>query len=240
MLKYVKGDFFVVPNQTSLKGMHYRDRSAFMALCSMADDNGVCWPSFQTLAEHAGMSRTSAIEAIRMLEAQGFIERTARARADGSQTSNEYQICLVRPPSTPGDLGVVREATTNNIHLEQHPHTSEQSSQMSENLDEDTTLVACDDWGEEFNPRKSAKKDTTYRKVFAAVGGVNYPLAWNTNRTQIQAAKNLLQEHGLDKVKKAMKWYKEHKDEPFCPQLSTPHDLDNKWHKALDFKYRDR
>lgn len=118
--------------------------------------------------------------------------------------------------------------------------TSEQSSQELDSSldDQEETVVPCDDWGEEITPRK--KKDTSYRKVFVAIGGTNYPLAWNTNTTQIQAAKNLLAERGLDSVKKAVKWFKDHKDEQFCPQLSTPWEMDNKWDKALDFKYRDR
>ncbi len=62
-----------------------------------------------------------------------------------------------------------------------------------------------------------------------------YPLNWKTNKTQRLAAENLLQERGEDQIRKALRFFKKHKDEPFCPEVSTPWDLDSKWTKLLKF-----
>lgn len=218
-----------------------------MALCAMADEDGVCWPSFQTLAEHAGMSRTSAIEAIRMLEALKFIMRTSRSRADGSQTSNEYQICLLqpetRPPSTPGDLGVVRQATTNDNHLErQSLSLSAKALEVSESEEnDDVSVVSTDDWGEELRPKQ--KKDLSYRKVYNLWNkqyNGTYPLYWNVNPHIKASAERLLQAHGMELIQKAFDFYWKNRSDKFCPKLSTPKDLEEKWERLLEYKYHDR
>jgi hypothetical protein len=71
------------------------------------------------------------------------------------------------------------------------------------------------------------KKDTTYLQVFALWG--KYPLNWRQNTTEIQAAKNLLEEHGLEDCQDALKFYGKHKHEEKCPQILKPSDLDRKW-----------
>lgn len=85
---------------------------------------------------------------------------------------------------------------------------------------------------EEREPRKKA--DTTYRGVFELWG--KYPLNWKLNKSEIQAAKNLLEEHSLEGVKMALEFAAKHKDDPFCPEVSSPYSLDSKWGKLLAFK----
>lgn len=233
-MRYIKGDYFIVPNRQALRGLNCRDQATFVALCSMADEEGVCWPSFQHIADTAGMSRTSAVESIKVLEDAGFIERTKRGRKDGSQTSNEYQICLnFRPPSTPGDLGVVRQATTNDNHYEQQSLTSE--TKVSQ--ESDFSIETVDDNGDPYTPRWG-KKDTSYREVFELWG--KYPKSWERNTTQIKAAKALKKEREWEQVKKAVQFYLDNSEKPFTPNVSTPYDLDTKWEKLLEYKYRDR
>lgn len=80
------------------------------------------------------------------------------------------------------------------------------------------------------------RKDTSYREVFRLWG--KYPKNWDMNRTQIQAAKNLMEEQGISTVQKILKWYNNHKDDPYCPLITTPYDLDSKLPKLK--AYRDR
>lgn len=86
----------------------------------------------------------------------------------------------------------------------------------------------------EITTEVKKKADTAYRGVFELWG--KYPLNWQTNRTEIQAAKNLLEEHSLEGVEKALTFAKRFKDDPFCPEVTTPYDLDSKWGKLLAFK----
>lgn len=74
-------------------------------------------------------------------------------------------------------------------------------------------------------------------KLFLQVLGT-YPANWNMNKTQLQAAENLFTERGLEKVKNALEYYKEHKDDKYCPQISQPSDLDAKYTKLGEHKLK--
>jgi hypothetical protein len=74
-------------------------------------------------------------------------------------------------------------------------------------------------------------------KVFLEVLGT-FPSNWKINRTQLQAAENLFTERGLDKVRNALEFYKENKDDKYCPQISQPSDLDAKYTKLGEFKIK--
>ena len=77
-------------------------------------------------------------------------------------------------------------------------------------------------------------KISAVEPVFALWG--KYPANWKINKTQRAAAENLLNERGLDKIKSALKFYGENKDDVYCPEISSPYDLDSKWKKLLSFK----
>lgn len=72
-------------------------------------------------------------------------------------------------------------------------------------------------------------------KVFLEVLG-KLPANWKVNKTQLQCAENLFAERGLEKVRNALQFYKEHQEEEFCPQVSTPYDLDTKYANLSQFK----
>lgn len=79
-----------------------------------------------------------------------------------------------------------------------------------------------------------SKRDVSYRKVFELWGV--YPLNWRKNRTEVEAAKNLLEERGLEKAKKALKFHERHKKVMGCPKIVKPSDLDRKWADLVYFK----
>lgn len=68
--------------------------SAKIVLYWLADhyneSSGACFPSLKTLAEECEMDKSTVVRQLDALEAAGFIERSARARENGSQTSTEY------------------------------------------------------------------------------------------------------------------------------------------------------
>lgn len=79
------------------------------------------------------------------------------------------------------------------------------------------------------------KKDTSYRAIFS-LWGKDYPLNWNKNLTEIEAAKNLLQESSLEDVKWFLGVYEKYKAIPYCPTILKPSDVDRKWENLLAFK----
>lgn len=72
-------------------------------------------------------------------------------------------------------------------------------------------------------------------EIFKEVLGLA-PLGWKVNKTQWRAATNLLEERGLDDIRKALNFYKTHREDEYCPTIYSPNDLDGKWLKLRAFK----
>jgi len=147
----------------------------------------------------------------------------------------------IKTPSLSSDTPVTpqlhpRHSVVTIEDIREDSKTSEPRSQVSENLKSSDEEVVFDfDIDEDGNTLKKKKMDTSYRKVFALFWS-NYPQSWNRNTTQIRAARALMKERGMDQVKKAIQYWHVHCEEPYCPDLSTPYDLDTKWDKLLKFK----
>lgn len=93
--------------------------------------------------------------------------------------------------------------------------------------------VITEEMEEEAPKKVSTKKYPNAKQVFALWG--KYPKNWDLNTTQLRAAENLFEEHGLDEIENAIKWEQDLKDLDFCPKVSTPYELDSKWEKFEQF-----
>lgn len=123
--------------------------------------------------------------------------------------------------------GIVPLNGTQTVHQVEHI----QEGRRRRRINTTETCVS----GEEVSSLKypNAKK---VREVFAEVLGYN-PAAWR-NKAQVQACENLYKERGLEKIRKVLEFYVENKDRDFCPQVSSPQDLDLKYAKLSSFKTR--
>lgn len=105
-------------------------------------------------------------------------------------------------------------------------------------LSKDKILSASDapivEVREDKKPPKPSRADSHVLEVFRLFG--RYPKVWEANRTQRGAAERLHQEHGIEQIKKAIAFYREHSEEPYCPVVDTPWKLDNKWNDLHTFK----
>ena len=108
------------------------DILVYLALAKHADGEGTCWPSMVTIARVARVCRSKAFEAIKHLEACGYLRRTARFRPDGGVTSNTYQLMPMETrkyppvaqddtPRIPDRLPPVHQVDTNYTHLKLDP-----------------------------------------------------------------------------------------------------------------------
>ena len=108
------------------------DVLVYIALAKHADGQGSCWPSMATIARVARVCRSKAFQAIKHLEALGYLKRTPRFRADGGVTSNAYQLLAIEArryspvaqkdtPCHPEKLPPVHPVDTNYIQSEQDP-----------------------------------------------------------------------------------------------------------------------
>lgn len=97
-------------------------------------------------------------------------------------------------------------------------------------LDGDMTLV-------EKKKKNTAKYPNApeVRKLFSEVLGKN-PANWKVNKTQLQSCENLYTERGLEKIKLALQYAKENREEKYCPKIDSPYDLDSKWTKLGEHK----
>lgn len=95
----------------------------FAILRTYADARGMCWPSFQTLAEDMEVSRSTVIRAMKKLEDEGLVRKVRRVSAEGSLTSNEYWVAESLRDYVPSegwclsDTRVVSERTSNKNQL---------------------------------------------------------------------------------------------------------------------------
>jgi phage replication O-like protein O len=106
--------------------------------------------------------------------------------------------------------------------------------QYNENAHSDDIPSIGDD-GEIEKPKEKPKRH--YKEVyelFKTLGPI--PLNWNVNTTQQKCAENLYTERGVENIKNALEYYKEHKGEEYLPEINSPHDLDTKWSKLYSFK----
>ncbi|MFP7300103.1 DnaD domain protein [Neobacillus niacini] len=71
--------------------MSYKEKLVYTALCSFRNyETNACYPSLPKLTEMTRISKKSVIAAIDNLSAAGYIEKTARKKKDGGNTSNLY------------------------------------------------------------------------------------------------------------------------------------------------------
>jgi len=75
------------------------------------------------------------------------------------------------------------------------------------------------------------------RKIFQEVLGKS-PGNWKVNKTQLLACENLYTERTPAKVRSALLYYQANQAEKYCPQISSPYDLDSKWTKLGEFKLK--
>lgn len=95
-------------------------RFVLLALADYADHDGTCFPSYNKTAARCAISRSTAMRAIKALEAAGWLSTEPQTRANGSHTSNRILLNLeklggsstVTPPSSTVTLGGYQDDTT--------------------------------------------------------------------------------------------------------------------------------
>jgi GntR family transcriptional regulator len=104
------------------------DVLVYLALAKYAGKDRTCWPSIETIAKVARVSRSKAFECIRRLEARGYLRRAPRFTPGGQVTSNVYQLLETKVERyavhaldghrPPGGLPAVHAVDSNKIQRE--------------------------------------------------------------------------------------------------------------------------
>ena len=88
-MKFSKWSFIIAPNKHTLKKEKPFVQSVYFWLCDFMDEDMSCFPSFQTLAEYAGCSRRTCIEAIKRLMEIWVVRKEPRYK-NNEQMTNVY------------------------------------------------------------------------------------------------------------------------------------------------------
>lgn len=100
-VKWIAGTFTVVPNRDRLFDLKPEVLKIYIALCSFADAQGECWPSYKTIADRAKCKARTCIRHIQALQKLGFISVKRRPITNGDNESNVYRI--IELPSVTAD-----------------------------------------------------------------------------------------------------------------------------------------
>jgi DNA-binding MarR family transcriptional regulator len=80
-----------------LQGTHLPTNMRFILflLADFANEEDEAWPNYATLELQSGMHRSTVIRAVNDLVERGLIQKSHRARNDGSQSSNTYHLTFI-------------------------------------------------------------------------------------------------------------------------------------------------
>jgi biotin operon repressor len=172
------------------KGMKANHKLVLLSLANYANDDNRCWPSYNTIADETGLSRSSIIRASNELKKNGYIEILHRNNTNGSNTSNVFllKIQLTVEQVKPNDVvshrhhhsvtqtpPSVRERlpqchTDTTLVSERHPNLTIESKKEPNNkiIREYPSCVEKDVWDEFMRVRKKRKavdSDFAYNRL---------------------------------------------------------------------------
>ena len=90
--KKVKHNFFIGYNMIFKQEISVHAKLVYLYLCRCADGNDCSFPSYSTIGENCSISRRTAIEAVKELEAIGLVIKQIQKTKKGGDTSNLYTV----------------------------------------------------------------------------------------------------------------------------------------------------
>jgi len=118
--------FSIVPLQIlSSSRLNSTEKAVYAAIVShLRGKKTQCFPSFNRIADLVGISRRTAIRAVKILVEENFLKKNQQYRVDGGYTSNSYTLVTnmtlssdnndTSPSDTVDTTPSVRNVTTNN------------------------------------------------------------------------------------------------------------------------------
>lgn len=70
----------------------HTEKLILLCLADCASDEGICWPSYATIARKCRMERSRVIEIIARFEKRGLLKKKAHKAANGHPSSNRYTL----------------------------------------------------------------------------------------------------------------------------------------------------
>ena len=245
-------DFFTIIPNYIIDNTDAIQRALYIEMKRYAGENGSCFATQETMQNRLGIGKKAFVKALDFLLAEGWVSymgftrrktrpvKTYKINNIWAKNSTHYKKIPLKRAVSLKDTSQKSSKIPLKRAVEEEPYinnTSETSVSQSKYpeaegyrefaLQEDTEVAKATSVTRKFNP-------TPVYKLF----NNNYPLNWRVNKTQRQSAENLFKERGLEKIRRALAFYQENKDDEFCPDILSPYDLDSKWDKLLKYKLK--
>lgn len=256
--RFNKGDYFIVPNKEAIRGLPAPTRSVYMAICDRADNDGVCWPSYNTIAKDAGVTEKTARTHVANLVELGFLGKEKRMKKGKKENdSNVYTVLLkeVIGGVRVTERGVrVTPGVGKELPCNYNQYNNNQEDSVSDETQSNPSSLSG---GEKKEKKGSAQRKenglnsdfATARplaiKAFEEIDPVNAP-RWYSNLTELKALDQLfayLVKGGKkpESLIAAIPFLKQTNTEDYAPRAYKPSEWLRKFPKWLDFmKERER
>ncbi len=217
-MKYKKGTFVTVPNREVLRGLSPTTQALFMWLCSYSDNEGICFPSRETLAQDCGVSERSIGTHIKKLESCGLVQKTKRKMKGNYQyESNLYQILIAEAIGKKQHMGQTIGKKRQN-HRKKTTQTTGNSCRITKPI--------------ELNPVNSTEQSSEKKQIDQIIDvfyqSVNPTINWG-NTTNRSAAADLLNRFGLKgTLKMAKQICSVQGKDRYVPVATTPYQMREK------------
>lgn len=117
MQPYLRVEHHLLRDGTDFSSVH--EKMIYLILCSYAGQDGLAFPSHQTLADAVPCSKTTVKTCLQTLVEKGRIEKAERFDRHGGQTSNGYRICADNPVGSRQETGQTTPAGVADRALEE-------------------------------------------------------------------------------------------------------------------------
>lgn len=74
------------------EGLSPPEKLVLLKLADQASDDGLCWPSIETIRTHTALGKTAVYRSLAQLEERGLIERLKGDEKIVARKSNNYQL----------------------------------------------------------------------------------------------------------------------------------------------------
>lgn len=169
----------------------------------------------KALSEATGISQTTIERILDLFESEHQI---------GQQKTSKYRVITVLNWKDHQERTAER---TSGGHLAD----TYKNDKKEKNTSESEIRVESFSSEEEESRARPKKVDRSYEQVFAFFASKKQ--GWMMHKPQIEATRRLLKDKGLEQIKIALDFYREHKDDPYMVEIHTPFDLEAKWSKLL-------
>jgi DNA-binding MarR family transcriptional regulator len=147
-------------------------KSVLLAIANYADEEGICWPSQEQLADDTELSRHSIMRALDQLEEMDLITRERRHRKDGSRSSDLIIIDLSRTEQRSSQQRSTQQQPKSHSATAEpiiEPSLNRNSAQrIKRDSDEDEAVKAWNDLADDLSLPKVQRMTETRRRKLAA------------------------------------------------------------------------